>query len=82
MTFSENIKKEFVEEIPHKTCCRRAMAYGLLFDAFLDGGKVHIDVSDIEHAEFCRNVFERQFSKQVTVTPVKKSGQGALSSRV
>ena len=75
MTFSGNIKKEFIEEIPHKTCCRRAMAYGLLFDAFLDGGKVYIDVSDIEHAEFCRNVFERQFSKQVTVTPVKKVGR-------
>ena len=75
MTFSGNIKKEFIEEIPHKTCCRRAMAYGLLFDAFLDGDKIHIDLSDIEHADFCRRVFERQFSKEVTVTPVKKAGR-------
>ena len=37
MAFSEDIKKEFIEEIPNKTCCRRALAYGLLFDAFVDG---------------------------------------------
>ena len=75
MTFSGNIKKEFIEEIPHKTCCRRAMAYGLLFDAFLDGDMVHIDVADAEHADFCRRVFERQFSKPVSITAVKKAGR-------
>lgn len=75
MTFSENIKKEFIEEIPSKTCCRRALAYGILFDAFTEGDRVYIDAASEEQADFYRRVFERQFSKPVSVMPVKKSGR-------
>lgn len=75
MAFSEDIKKEFIEEIPHKTCCRRALAYGLLFDAFVDGDKVYIDTLSEEYADFYKRVFERQFSKTVAVTPIKKAGR-------
>ena len=75
MAFSEDIKKEFIEEIPHKTCCRRALAYGLLFDAFVDGDRIYIDTSNEEHADFYKRVFERQFSKAVTVLPIKKAGR-------
>ena len=75
MAFSEDIKKEFIEETPHKTCCRRALAYGLLFDAFIEGDRVYIDTSNEEHASFYKSVFERQFSKAVTVAPVKKAGR-------
>ena len=75
MAFSEDIKKEFIEEIPNKTCCRRALAYGLLFDAFVDGDKVYIDTVNEEHADFYKRVFERQFSKAVTVLPIKKAGR-------
>ena len=75
MAFSEDIKKEFIEEIPSKTCCRRALAYGLLFDAFVDGDKVYFDSSSLEQAEFYKRLFERQFSKEVTITPIKKAGR-------
>ena len=75
MAFSEDIKKEFIEEIPHKTCCRRALAYGLLFDGFVEGDRVYIDTSNEEHADFYKSVFERQFSKAVTVTSIKKAGR-------
>ena len=75
MTFSENVKREFIEEIPHKTCCRRALAYGMLFGASIDGGRVYLDVTDVEYADFYRRVFERQFNKEVIVTPVKKAGR-------
>lgn len=75
MTFSENIKREFIEEIPHKTCCRRALAYGILFDAFIDGERVYIDVTDADYADFYRRIFERQFSKTITVYPIKKAGR-------
>lgn len=75
MAFSEDIKKEFIEEIPHKTCCRRALAYGLLFDAFVDGDKIYIDTQNSEHADFYKRVFERQFSKTVAVSPIKKAGR-------
>ena len=75
MAFSEDIKKEFIEEIPNKTCCRRALAYGLLFDAFVDGDRVYLDTSSEEYAEFYKRVFERQFSKSVTFYPVKKAGR-------
>ena len=51
MAFSEDIKREFIEEIPHKTCCRRALAYGLLFDAFCEGDRIYIDTQSAEHAE-------------------------------
>lgn len=75
MTFSENIKREFIEEIPHKTCCRRALAYGMLFDAKIEGDRVFIDVTDKDYADFYLRVFERQFSKEIIVTPVKKAGR-------
>ena len=75
MAFSEDIKKEFIEEIPGKTCCRRALAYGLLFDSFIDGDTVYIDTSTNEYADFYKRVFERQFSKEVTVLPIKKAGR-------
>lgn len=75
MTFSENIKREFIEEIPHKTCCRRALAYGMLFDAFIDGERIYVDVTNVDYADFYRRVFERQFSKTITVLPVKKAGR-------
>ena len=75
MAFSEDIKKEFIEEIPHKTCCRRALAYGILFDAFVEGDRVYIDTSSEEQSNFYKRIFERQFSKEVTVSPVKKAGR-------
>lgn len=75
MAFSDDIKKDFTEKIPHKTCCRRAIAYGILFDAFVDGDKVYVDTLNEEYAEFYKSVFERQFSKEVTVSPVKKVGR-------
>lgn len=75
MAFSEDIKKEFIEEIPHKTCCRRAFTYGLLFDAFTDGDRVFIDSASREHAEFYKNIFERQFSKEINILPIKKAGR-------
>lgn len=75
MTFSENIKREFTEEIPHKTCCRRALVYGLLFDAAVDGDRVSIDVTDAHYADFYKRAIERQLSKPVSVTPVIKAGR-------
>ena len=75
MAFSEDIKKEFIEEIPHKTCCRRALVYGILFDAFVDGDRVYIDTASEEQSDFYKRIFERQFSKAVTVLPVKKAGR-------
>ena len=58
MAFSEDIKKEFIEEIPHKTCCRRALAYGLLFDSEFDGVTLSFEVSDADFADFCVKLFE------------------------
>jgi len=75
MSFSEDIKKDFTAEIPHKTCCRRALAYGMLFDANIEGERIYVDVTDPAYAEFYRSVFERQFSKQVNIVPVKKAGR-------
>ena len=75
MAFSEDIKREFIEEIPHKTCCRRALAYGLLYDAFTEGDRIYIDTASEEHADFYKRVFERQFSKEVNVLPIKKAGR-------
>lgn len=75
MTFSENIKREFIEEIPNKTCCRRAFAYGILFDSFVDGDRVYIDTHDVDYADFYRRVFERQFSKPIEISEIKKAGR-------
>lgn len=73
--FSELIKREFFDEIPHRTCCRRALAYGLLFDAFTDMDKVYIDVPNADFAHYYSDVLSRQFSKDTEVAPASKSGR-------
>lgn len=47
----------------------------MLFDANIEGDRVFVDVTDPAYAEFYRSVFERQFSKQVNIVPVKKAGR-------
>lgn len=75
MSFSESVKKEFVREIPRSACCRRAMAYGLLFDAEIGGDRVSFDVNNEEFADYVTRLLERQFSKQIAVEKVVKSGK-------
>lgn len=75
MTFSESVKKEFAVEIPRSACCRRAMAYGLLFDAEIEGDRVSFDVNNEEFADFIARLLERQFSKDISTEKVVKSGK-------
>lgn len=75
MTLSEKIKNEFTQEIPSKTCCRRALAYGILYDAQIDGDIISIDTQSEEYAEFYRALISRQFSKDVSISPINKSGR-------
>ena len=75
MTVSEDVKREFIEEIPRSACCRRAFAYGLLFDSEVDGVTLSFEVSDADFADFCVKLFERQFSKVATVSEVSKAGR-------
>ena len=75
MTFSEKVKREFIVEIPHKTCCRRALAHGVLFDSELEGESIYIDTLSIDFANFYCDLFKRQFAKDCTVIPLKKAGR-------
>ena len=76
MTFSESVKKEFTGDIPRSTCCRRALAYGLLFDANAEsGGEIFFDVSGDFLAEYAKSVLEKQFSRGVSCTEITKSGR-------
>ncbi len=74
-TFSDRIKREFTSEEPHKTCCRRALVYGLLFDAFTEGDKIHIDVRKPEVADHYVALLSKQISKDVQVERIKKLGK-------
>lgn len=76
MTFSESVKKEFAAEMPRSTCCRRALAYGLLFDANTDAeGRIWFDTSGEDFAERFARLLERQFSKNVSCTGITKAGR-------
>ncbi len=75
MTFSETVKMEFTKEIPNKTCCRRALAYGILFDADVEGNTISIDTPNEDFAQFYCLLFKRQFAKDSTVIQISKSGR-------
>ena len=75
ITFSEKVKMEFIKEIPGKTCCRKALAYGILFDAEVSGNTISIDTPHSEIAEFCCALFKRQFAKDALVSVVSKAGK-------
>ena len=75
MTVSDEVKREFIEEMPRSTCCRKAFAYGLLFDADVNGDEVSFEVSGTDLADFCIKLLERQFSKKVTFSEVSKAGR-------
>ena len=76
MTFSESVKKEFAGEIPRSTCCRRALAYGLLFDANTNGGSnISFETNNKEFADFFTRLLERQFSKNVSCSSITKAGR-------
>lgn len=82
MTLSEKIKNEFTEEIPGKTCCRRALTYGLLFDAQIDGDRVFTDTQNPQYAEFYRSLLSKQFSRDVALSSVKKAGREYLRAEI
>lgn len=75
MTFSESVKKEFIQEIPKSSCCRRALAYGLLFDAEAVGERVSFETNNLEFAEFFVRLLERQLSKNISVCELSKAGK-------
>ena len=75
MTFSESVKKEFTEDMPRSTCCRRALVYGLLFDSNVGDGNVSFDVSGDSLAEYARALLEKQFSKTVSRADITKAGR-------
>lgn len=47
----------------------------MLFDANTEGDRVYLDVTEVDYADFYKRALERQFSKEITVTPVKKAGR-------
>ena len=75
LTLSEKVKLEFMQDSPSKTCCRRALAYGMLFDATADKDEVFFDLASLEHARYCARILEKQFSKEVSIKPITKAGR-------
>jgi DNA-binding protein WhiA len=47
----------------------------MLYDASIEGERVYIDVTSEDYADFYKRVFERQFSKEISVNSVKKAGR-------
>lgn len=75
MTFSEIVKREITEHAPRASCCRRAMSYGILFDAQECGNMISVEIAGEEFAAFALSVIERQFSKTADVVQICKAGK-------
>ena len=80
MSFSDECKIELLcEELPKKSCCRRAMAQGLLFCADMAGGVFRFDVPGGEVGEGIVSFLSHQLHTQISQQPFERVGRPYLS---
>lgn len=73
MLFSEQCKKEWIEEEPPKNpCCRHALAYGLIFCARVEGQRMYLSFPNEEIAHAAENALCGVFRAAVECREVKQ----------
>lgn len=80
MSFSDECKIELLrEDPPRKSCCRRAMAHGLLFCADMSGGLLQLTVSGGEVGDEIADFLARQLHTEVARRPFSRVGRPYLA---
>lgn len=75
MSFSENVKKELLGELPKKTCCRKAFVFGLLINSVTnDDGSITFESEQESVWNAAETVFREQFGKEPKISEKSRMG--------
>ncbi len=76
MSFTDEINRELAETKLQKTCCRKAMLYGLFINASFDGEKrISLKLKDACAAEKAAEILKKQFSVQAEISEQSRAGR-------
>lgn len=80
MSFTTDVIGELMELELHKTCCRKAMLFGLFYGASLEENKkIRAEFKSREIAEMAATILARQFSAAPTVEETARAGRRLFS---
>ncbi|MBP3369463.1 MAG: DNA-binding protein WhiA [Clostridia bacterium] len=85
MSFTLEVIDELLANDTAKTCCRKALLFGLFCSATLDGSqknKIHTEFKIKKAAELAEGILLKQFSAQATVTPNVRAGRNLFALSV
>ena len=66
MSFAGEVRDELYEGVPKKSCCRRALAAGLLLGAETEDKTVTVRFPSEACADYAEEVFRTQFGRGLT----------------
>ena len=66
MSFAGEVRDELYEGVPKKSCCRRALAAGLLLGAETEDRTVTVRFPSEACADYAEEVFRTQFGRGLT----------------
>lgn len=76
MSFTTDVIKELLDAPLPKTCCRKAMLYGMLFGATrLDKNEVFVEFRTYESAQKAAQILKNQFSLEVGIQEIARAGR-------
>lgn len=83
MSFSSEVVEELIGLELSKTCCRKAMLFGLFMGASLEGVKtVTAEFRNAEIAEIAVEILKKQFSAEAELSAVSRAGRRFYSIKV
>ena len=82
MSFTLEVIDELMQTEPSKTCCRKAMLFGLFCCARLDTAQKNRIIAEFKSeqiAELASKILQKQFSAQSEITPTARAGRKFFS---
>ena len=76
MSFTTDVTKELLEASLPKTCCRKALLYGMLFGANrTDGNAIDVEFRTQESAQKASQILKAQFSLDTEIKETARAGR-------
>ena len=76
MSFSTSIITELMEAELHKTCCKKALVFGLFFGAITEGeNAIKAEFRSLDIANKAAEILKKQFSATPLISEVKRAGR-------
>ncbi len=75
MSFTENVVEELLEAPLHKTCCRKAMVFGLFMGAEIENGVIKAELRSEKVQAFATEILAKQFSAKTENEKITRAGR-------